>query len=559
MGERLGVLESLAREGITPIGVEAGISTLCDLMARSDLPTALVVMGRAGNLPTIALESRELPLARFIERPRVYYPGIELVADVELSADSDPYLIDHLLDGEMLFPAVLGMEAMAQAATALVGPDAGGSGGSSPRPAAAQPVLSAAEFLRPIVVPADGSATIRIAALNRGGEVDVAIRSGDTGFQADHFRATVSWSRSGPPDDSPDSRSVGLPAVRLDPGRDLYGDILFQGGRFQRVREYRSLAAKSCVVAISAEPAVAAGSWFGSFLPGDLLLGDPGARDAFMHGIQCCVPNATLLPTGADRIYLGTPRQGTEVVVLSARERQRDGDSYTYDLEVREEDGRLVERWDGLRLQAVRKQDGSGPWPASLLGPYLERQLAEVLAVSPRCVVEPDGDQGRRSPSQRHQATLAVSRMLGHPATARYRRDGKLQITDDLHIALSHDAGVTLGVAHADRLECDVHLVVDRVPEDWQRLLGPDRLTLVQQIALARGEDLSVAASRVWRAAECLDRAGLSDKAAITLAETRRDAWIRLAAGDAKIASFSTYLRNEVAPVVLTILMEGGS
>jgi enediyne polyketide synthase len=546
MGERLGVLESLEREGISPIGVDAGISALCELMARPELPTALVIMSRVGDMPTISLESSELPLTRFIDRPRVYYPGIELVADVELSADSDPYLSDHLLDGEMLFPAVLGMEAMAQAATAVARPTG-------------QPVLSAAEFLRPIVVPTDGSTTIRIAALNRGGEVDVAIRCSDTGFQADHFRATVSWSQTGPPDDAPASVAPDLPAVRLDPGRDLYGDILFQGRRFQRVREYRSLAATSCVVAISTQPGDAAGGWFGSFLPAELLLGDPGARDAFMHGIQCCVPNATLLPTGADRIYLGAPRQDARIVVLSAQERHRDGDSYTYDLDVREEDGRLIERWDGLRLRAVRKQDGSGPWPPSLLGPYLERQVAEVLPVSLRCVVEPDAGQEGRD-DQRQQATLAVSRMLGHPVTLRYRRDGRVQITDGLNIAVSHDAGVTLAIGRADRLGCDVHVVVDRVPADWQLLLKPDQLSLARQIGVERGEDLSVAATRVWRAVECLDRAGLADRAAaITLAESRRDAWIVLAAGDAKIATFPTYLHNEVAPVVLTILMEGGS
>jgi hypothetical protein len=50
------------------------------------------------------------------------------------------------------------------------------------------------------------------------------------------------------------------------------------------------------------------------------------------------------------------------------------------------------------------------------------------------------------------------------------------------------------------------------------------------------------------------------DSAAITLAESgRRDAWILLAAGEAKIATFPTYLHNERAPVVFTILTEGGS
>jgi enediyne polyketide synthase len=545
MGERLGVLESLTREGISPIAVEEGIATLCELMARPELPTALVIIGRVGDMPTIALEPRELPLTRFLDRPRVYYPGIELVADAELSADSDPYLPDHLLDGEMLFPAVLGMEAMTQAAAALTG-------------AAGRPVLSGAEFLRPIVVPVDGSTTIRVAALHRGGAVEVAIRSSDTGFQADHFRATVCWSPDALADDGSDSVSPGLPPVRLDPDRDLYGDILFQGRRFQRVRRYRSLAATSCVVEISAEPADGAGGWFGSFLPAELLLGDPGARDAFMHGIQCCVPNATLLPTGVDRIELVAGRPETGIVVLHARERHRDGDSYTYDINVRDEAGQLVERWDGLRLQAVRKQDGSGPWPPSLLGPYLERQLAEVMPASPRCAVEPDGDAAGRD-ALRRQAKLAVSRLLGYPVTVRYRRDGRLQVTDDLRIAVAHDAGVTLAVAHADRLDCDVHVVIDRVPDDWERLLGPDQLTLAKLIGLERGEDLSIAATRVWRAAECLGRAGRPDAAALTLAESGRDAWILLAAGEARIATFSTHLRDELAPVVFTILMEGGS
>ena len=122
MGERLGVLESLTREGISPISVDDGIELLNqDPGQPGDCRLALVVMGRAGGLPTISLEPRELPLARFIDRVRVHYPGIELVADAELSTSSDPYLADHLLDGDLLLPAVLGLEAMAQAGLALTG------------------------------------------------------------------------------------------------------------------------------------------------------------------------------------------------------------------------------------------------------------------------------------------------------------------------------------------------------------------------------------------------------------------------------------------------------
>jgi len=48
----------------------------------------------------------------------VHYPNVELVTEADLSADSDPYLVDHLLEGDLLFPAVLGMEAMTQVVSA---------------------------------------------------------------------------------------------------------------------------------------------------------------------------------------------------------------------------------------------------------------------------------------------------------------------------------------------------------------------------------------------------------------------------------------------------------
>jgi enediyne polyketide synthase len=54
VGERPGVLESLVGEGISPISVEDGIAVLRQVLATPALPTALVVMGRAGGLPTIA-------------------------------------------------------------------------------------------------------------------------------------------------------------------------------------------------------------------------------------------------------------------------------------------------------------------------------------------------------------------------------------------------------------------------------------------------------------------------------------------------------------------------
>jgi enediyne polyketide synthase len=543
MGERLGVLESLIREGISPISIEDGIATLSALLAQPELPTAIVVMGRVGNVPTITLEQSELPLARFTERPRVHYPGIELVAEAELSVDSDLYLLDHELDGELLFPAVLGMEAMVQAAAALVATEGG-------------PVLENVKFLRPIVVPADGSVTIRIAALSRPGAVDVVIRSSDTSFQADHFRATVRWAVTEPVDAGSQPAAAELPAIPLDPGRDLYGDVLFQGKRFQRVLRYKLVTATSCVAEVSADRT---DGWFGPFLPAELVLGDPGTRDAFMHAIQVCVPDATLLPSGADRIYLGMPHVAGSAVVLAAAERHRDGDTYTYDLDIRDPDGELIERWDGLRLQAVRKQSGRGAWAAPLLGPLLERRLAAEFGQAPRLIVEPDGaERAHGQHARRKQTALAASRMLGTTAAVTYRGDGKPEIPGGLIISASHDAAVTLVAISAELVGCDVQVVADRMLTDWELLLGSEQLKLAQMVGLECGEELSVAATRVWAAIECRRKVGCAVTGPITLAGCGPDGWVDFRVGTALASSFQAQLCGEISPAVFTILTEGG-
>lgn len=555
MGERLGVLESLTRDGISPIPVDDGIAMLRELISRPDLPTAMVVMGRAGELPTITLEPRELPLARFLDRPRVHYPGIELVADAELSADSDLYLADHALDDELLFPAVFGIEAMTQAATALAPPESQ-EGGSSGRL-----VLEDVEFRRPIVVTPGGSAEIRVAALRRAGGVDVVIRSGDTSFQADHFSATLRWTTDQVNAAAHIQVGDGL-SVPIDPGRDMYGGMLFQGKRFQRVLKYRAMAAKSCVAEISTVPADA---WFSAFFPGGLLLGDPGARDAFMHAIQCCVPNATLLPQGVARIYPGVPRDGTTRLVLTAWETHRDGDSYTYDLQVHDTSGALVERWDGLRLRAVRKQDGSGPWVPALLGPFLERQLDELYPQPPQVVVEPDGSRPARGrEAQRKQSAAALSRILGRPAVVRYRSDGRPEVDADVSVSVSHTAGLTLAVATSGQIGCDAEVVTGRTADEWRLLLGAEQHALAELVARERGEDLPVAATRVWGAMESLRKVGRALPGPLTLGESRLDGWVLFKAGAVsasrasgttyEIATFATHVRDEAAPVVFAIL-----
>jgi len=410
MGERLGTLEALTRQGIVPIPPGAGVGELLRLLADPAVRGEVVVTGRFGEPPTLAVERPELPLLRFLEQPRVYFPGVELVADIAVSADTDPYLSDHVFRGEPLFAAVLGLEAMAQAAAAVTG---------AMRP----PVFEQVELLRPVAVAPGRSTTLRLAALVRApGRVEVALRDRSTGFAADHFRALCRFDlgdldegslATAMAPDAATARSTGaetsgaalqswgpppVAAARLaiDPQRDLYGGILFQEGRFRRLGGYRRLRATECLAEIVPDGTAA---WFGRYLPAALLLGDPAARDAAIHGIQACIPHAQLLPIAIERILAGR-LTADEPLLLAARERRRDGDTFIYDLDILAADGSLRERWQGLRLRAVDRTRLPAAWSAPLLGPYLERRLQELFPeANLRVALEaPEAPQARVAP-----------------------------------------------------------------------------------------------------------------------------------------------------------------
>jgi enediyne polyketide synthase len=533
MGERLGSVRSLEASGVTAIPVEDGVRMLADLLA-ADTPASVVVAGRFGPLPTIELEDRTLPFLRFLERPQVVYPGIEVVADAELSLGTDPYLADHVLDGTVLLPAVLELEAAAQGAMAAA---------RRPTP----PVFSDVEISRPVTVPTAGTRTVRLAALvTAPNEVVVAIRSDETGFAADHFRAVCSF-------DSVESgwRS-GAGHVRaasaLDEASPLYDALFFQRGRFQRLRGYRRLHARSCVAEVEVR---GTDQWFADYLPTTLVLGDPGARDAYLHAVQACIPSRRLVPVGVDRFAtLGSPER---TAVVSAHERSSDGLNFIYDLEVRDEGGRLVECWDGLALRSLGEAPTPGEWPALLLPPYLERRLADFAPEVEIGVGLADGGSERRV-----QSDAAIRRALGRDAVVRRRPDGKPEV-DGAAVSATHVDGITVAVAGSEPIACDAELVVRRDESLWMGMLGKQHLMLARLLASEVGEDLEIAAARVWTAVECAQKAGRPPREPLTALTSQADGWVVLRAGDRSVATFVTKVRSIDSRLALGFLLGGGA
>ena len=541
MGERLGRIEALMREGITPIPVDKGIACFRSLLAQHVPSTRVLVTSRFGTMPTLHLHTPELPFLRFLENPRIYYPGIELITDVELSIATDPYLEDHKFRGERLLPAVVGLEAMAQLALAVTG---------NPQP----PRFEHVQLMRPIVVPERGNLKIRLAALvNEAGEVTATIQSEETGFQVDHFRATCHFA---PPIveqfyDFPDGILEKQAPLPLDPRRDLYGTILFHEGSFQRLHAYHHLQADECIAEITVpldeKP-------FAHYLPNELVLGSFLARDAVIHCIQACIPHKRLLPVAIEKVsFVSSGQDKAQRYFVYAKEWSRVGDLFTYGVEVRTDKGQLCEQWKGLQLLQVEALQPQTTWSEALLVPYLERVFNEFFPATPLHLAI----QRRASKDQQESSNLAFQHLLGASVSVQRRGDGKPFLVEQLsslrNLSASHHADLTLAVVSPHAVGCDMEAIVHRSSQLWQDLLSPERFRLATFLVSQTGEDLDTVGTRLWVASECLKKVGAMVNVALRFHEQKEHGWLLLQAGSFFIATYTTRVRNEEMPLVFAL------
>lgn len=541
MGARLGRTDRLLEAGITPISPDQGVAMFLQLLRQPHDLTSVVVMGRYCELPTFKIECPELPFLRFLEHINIYYPGVELVIEANLSCDTDPYLRDHEFAGEKLLPAVMGLEAMAQVASALVG--------SSDAPS-----FKSIEFNHPVVISENAPLRIRLAALaRRPNLVEVVLRTANTDFQMDHFRALCQFGSglNGTGKESSQFAQHGnaTNCVALDPATDLYGKILFQRGRFRRLSNYRHLTATECFAEFSPNGST---SWFIDHLPESLLLGDPGARDAAMHAIQACIPHLTVLPVAANAIHIEQrPHSPSDRLFVSAQERSSTATTFTYDLDIIGQDGRIYERWQGLKLQAVGKPAIVARSEA-LLGPYLERRVREAVpGADISIVMQRDPSLDRRLRSDR-----AMKKALGTRTPITRRPDGKPEVSINQIVSAAHERDFTIAVAGSKSVACDLSEVAQRAPCTWRAMLGDARLELVQLICQLAHENVDISATRVWCATESLKKVGAMINTPLVYVSTTEDGCVLLTSGDFKVVTYATQLEGRQSKVVIAVLAD---
>lgn len=534
MGERLGRIEALMHEGILPIPPDAGIDILRCLLHNPLTATRIVVASRLGDNPILQIQRPDIPLLRFLEEIRLYYPGIELITDVALSTGTDPYLEDHRYQGERLLPAVVGLEAMVQCAMVV-------------RNDMSLPVLEQVQLMRPVVVPEQGSLMVRIAVLVRDhNTVEVVLRSEESGFQVDHFRAMCRFTQQVAVElpTSLSQKNIS-PQTLLDlKPEQLYGTHLFHTGLFQRLQGYHHLRATEAIAEVT--PCLVH-PLYAHYLPTTQCTGDIIARDAYIHAIQACIPQATLLPTGIDSIRFMNMADGVGSHYVYARERQRQGDVFIYDLEVRSATGALLEQWEGLHLRQVQPIERHDPWPPALLTPYIERQLFDVFAHN---AIQVAWNQEHDAREQRREDALLG--LFCYPVQIQHRPDGKpvaVKTASAIDLSIAHTDTLTLAVSNAT---CDIEELSARSDTTWLDLLGPERHYLATTIVHEQQEDFTGIATRIWAAGECLKKAGAFVHAPLVFVKMNHGQML-LRSGNYLIATWIVSLQKQSGPLVLAI------
>ena len=483
-----GVLDELARADTRALDTAEALDVLRAILESGQQGEPLIVTGRYGRCPDPLAELPALHRHRFLEWPRVFYPGIELVADAELSTDTDPYLLDHAPYGLPVFPLVGAIEAMLSAAQCL-GRDDG------------PPVIEDLRIGDAISCSPGQRFVLRTAALVQpDGSIRVSVGCSSSDYAVDHFAARLHWNRA---------PAVGL---KLDLSEDcvpaqpvLYRGLVFHGPTFRRIEGYHRMAARGCIARTRASSKQ---RWYGPLQSPVLAGGDPALRDAVLHALQVCIPQHPVLPVGVQRVEIACLQADSEYFI-AATQTASDGREFTFNVDVCNRSGAAIERWTGLRVARVLSDRGDRSLrrdiDIALLEPFVGRLLLDSLGESEWQVGVCAG--GRQPASSR----LAIRRALGPQFVLMHRADGAPQLAGH-HVSIAHGDDVTLAVAHrCKRIACDIQTLPADAATDWPLMLGVQRWGFARDLAASAGLAPAVACLVVWSASECLLKLGHRD------------------------------------------------
>jgi len=104
-------------------------------------------------------------------------------------------------------------------------------------------------------------------------------------------------------------------------------------------------------------------------------------------------------------------------------------------------------------------------------------------------------------------------------------------------LSMAYSAGLRLACKAPVAVGCDLESVETRPVGAWRDILGQHEFQLAMRLAEEAGEDLAVAATRVWTAKEALKKAGLPNGAPFVFEAVGASDWVTMRTGSLEVAS----------------------
>ena len=553
MGARMGSINQLAALGIGAISKAEGVRRFIQLMKFDLGCQQVVIAARLGGLDTWQPIFPEKPEAsRFLEEIIAIEPNVEVIAKAHLSLEDDFYLLDHKFKGSYLFPTVFGIEAMGQAVAYVTG-----------RQEFGNPLkIENIQLEKPIVVDLERGLDIQIRAVrierpevrraisgedDRDARIAVGISTEQSDFQTDHFSAEFVLDIQA----APQIADFSLPAKALDtdPKKHLYGVVLWQGERFQRMQKMYSLNDKEALFSSAyREVEQNAKLTFSNNKPASLILGDPYLRDTMLQSIQISIPKDQSLPLRINEMFVSNVNNNGNRFIKSKINKLEDDIYHCTILNVNEEK-RILEKCTDYQLKIVSRNPNM-PSAAELadnewqLNYTLQKEIKKISSSSesdtPLLMMTSLGKSsslttnGRRKIEKQFFQRALTEYLTGlHHEVDReqicleWNQEGKPFSSGldslDLAVSFSHKDDYLLIALGTNPQGCDIETVRERSFSEWIDILGGKNRKILEEL-IQQDISLNKAGTIIWSSIEAYKKAnGMSADYKIKFADIRNN------------------------------------
>jgi len=503
MGAKLNVLDSLERQQVAAIPIDAGVRWFLECCGQPNVPLPLVIAAPMHGLPTWRQargtdSDAGLP---YVDDRVVHEPGVVLVSRPVLNPQRDDWLNDHNFRGSLLFATVEALAAIGAGARLLAG------GGVVNR-------FVDLQIAHPIVVAQHGDTVIEIDVRS----AETAAWSGRVGMPGAAWAdpAFAVRCRLGTPEQNEAETVMSAEsaaawrAVPAEVGAHLYDSILFQGRLFQRIEALNALdlsddihrRGRFSVRRERAEP--------------DAPVPDTFFLDALLQTVQVLVPKDLCLPIGIDEIIFHAAAWEAGMTTVEAEIIERTETGYVTRVQAwNAADGAAVARFEGYRVSIVERF-ATRPDAHALFDPVAadKAALAGWLAGHPELAelnVVLDAVDDTDPAARRAAAATQIAGQLGIASAAlTWNADGAPVLTDrpGQDVAVAHDAGRLLTACGSRRVGCDLQRI-GQLARPWDDLLPASRTALWRALTGAMN-DRDQAGAIVWAIHEALIKAGVA-------------------------------------------------